>query len=169
MKPASTDHPAYYSNYIRLVQQDNVVDALLAARKEMLAALKNIPAGLEEHAYAEGKWTVKQVFLHCVDTERVFAYRAMSFARGEAQKLPSFDENVYADNSNAHLRSLADIAEEYDAVSQANIIMFRAFPASVLGAAGEMALGRATVNAIGFTMAGHVLHHLTVLRERYLK
>jgi uncharacterized damage-inducible protein DinB len=169
MKPLTTDHPPYFDRYVSLVKHDDLLKALQETRSEVLRLIQSIPADLEGYAYAEGKWTIKEVILHCMDTERVFSYRALSFARGERQKMLPFEENDYAANSHANSRSLSNLAEELKAVSEATITMFASFSPEVLALSGENASGRTTVNSMGFMVAGHWIHHMNVIRERYLK
>jgi len=169
MRPQTNEYPAYFENYIPLVKQQNVLEALAETKKTALEFISRIDPSLENFAYAEGKWTIKQVLIHCIDTERIFSTRAMGFARGETQKALSFDQNSYADNSHADARTLTDIAQEMDLVSSATLALFRSFSDQVLQAKGEFPSGSTTVNAIGFTICGHTLHHLNVMSERYLK
>ncbi len=169
MRPQRNDYPAYFDNYIPLVKQDHITDAITATKEAALALIQNLAPTLADYAYADGKWTVKQVLIHCTDTERIFSARALGFARGETQKALSFDENVYAAQCHAQSRSLNDIAQELEAVSTASLCLYRSFSDAVLDLKGEFPSGFTTVNAIGFTTCGHTLHHLQVLRERYLK
>lgn len=169
MKPKPSDYPAYFGNYIKYVVQEDLNSALAQTQEQVLALVKTIPAHRENFAYAEGKWSVKQVLMHCMDTERVFAFRAMSFARGEKQTMLSFDENIYADNCDAHLRTLADITFEFDSLMRSSQLLFKSFSHQKLDVVGHMQSGPVTVNAIGYTICGHTLHHLGILKERYLK
>lgn len=169
MRPLPADCPSYYHRYINLVTQDEVMEALSETYQEALKLIRSIPPALENHAYAEGKWTIREVFLHCVDTDRVFGYRALCFARGDKQKMLPFEEDDYAVASNANTRSLANIADELEAVSKATLALFASFSESVLASAGESPSGRTTVNSMGFMISGHLIHHMGVIRERYLK
>lgn len=169
MKPQQSDMPGYFENYIKLVKHESVLGAMVDTKNEMLELMRSINPNLENYAYAPSKWTVKEVLIHCMDTERIFSTRALGFARGEAQKALSYDENIYAPNSEAQLRTLNDIAEEYDAITNSTICLFKSFSEKKLAARGEMPSGWGTVNAIGFTICGHSIHHMNVLKERYLK
>lgn len=168
MRPQPQDHPDYYRQYVSLVKQEDVMSALDENRKMFLAFLHSIDPALENYAYAPGKWTVKQVILHCSDTERIFSTRALGYARGERQKSLPFDENAYAAAADTSLRSLKDIAWEYEAVANSTAALFRSFSPEQLSAKGETPTGLATVNAMGFCICGHNLHHLNVITERYL-
>lgn len=169
MRPLPEDYPPYFHGYVSLVKQDEVLTALRETYREALELLRSIPDSLGSHAYAEGKWTIREVFLHCMDTERVFSYRALCFARGDKQRMLPFEENDYAAASNANTRTLADIANEMEAVSQSTLALFSSFSGQVLARAGESPSGRTTVNSMGFMISGHLIHHMSVLRERYLK
>lgn len=168
MRPQAHEHPNYYGQYIALVKEDNIRSALAETKKTFLAFLRSIDPKLENHAYAEGKWTVKEVILHCTDTERIFSARALGYARGEKQKSLSYDENDYAKNCDAHTRSLNDLIEEYEAVANATTALFNSFSEKALASVGETPAGTATVLSVGFSMCGHNLHHMNILKERYL-
>jgi uncharacterized damage-inducible protein DinB len=129
-----------------------------------LAALSEAQALLR---YAPGKWTPKQVLLHIADAERIFAYRALRFARADAQELPGFDENEYAASSEADDRPLADLLAEYQAVRAATLAFFSGLNAGQLDRAGRANGSPYTVRALLYLAAGHEAHHLNILRERY--
>ncbi|MCU0374976.1 MAG: DinB family protein, partial [Chitinophagaceae bacterium] len=131
--------------------------------------LSELPEDKLHYAYAEGKWTIAQVLQHMVDTERVFAYRAMCIGRGEAQALPGFDENSYAAAAPAAGRKLKGLSEELLTLRKASIILFRSLAKEgALNSTGTASGLPITVNALGFIMAGHVLHHRRVIKLRYL-
>lgn len=169
MRPVKEECPDYYWYYIGLIQQNDIVSALTETKKSQLDFIKSISSELENFAYAEGKWTIKEVLIHCIDTERIFSARALSFARGDKQVPNSYDENIYAANCNAAPRTLKDIIEEFEAVRQSNIYLFRSFDTKNLEKSGQTPSGQATVNSIGFTICGHTRHHLNIIKERYLQ
>jgi uncharacterized damage-inducible protein DinB len=119
------------------------------------------------HAYAEGKWTIKEVLQHMIDTERIFNYRAVCFARKEAASLPGFEENDYAANSNANARSWKSLVEEFLAVRHATELMFDSFTDEMLDTAGKANNNSVTVGSVGFISVGHFYHHKKVIEERY--
>ena len=168
MRPKKEDCPEYYIYYIGLIKQQDVVTALTETKKEQLNFIKSIPADLENFAYADGKWTIKEVLIHCIDTERIFSTRALTFARGDKQVPHSYDENLYGANSHAASRTLKDILEEFEVVRAGVICLYRSFSAEILDLAGQTPSGPATVNSIGFTICGHTAHHLNIIKERYL-
>lgn len=168
MRAAPGTYPDYYQNYIPLIKEDNVVSALRNSWSEIRSTLSNIPAEKENFAYAPGKWTLKQVVLHLIDCERVFAYRALRFARKDPQAPLPFDENLYAANADAASRNLKDLLEEFESVRNATLSLFSSFPQNTLLQTGDTSYGKTTVLAIGYLTAGHALHHLNVIKQRYL-
>lgn len=168
MRPVAGSYPDYYDNYIPLIRTGNIISALEENRLELISVLKKVDAEKENYAYQPGKWTVKQVVQHITDAERVFAYRALRFARLDpAQPLP-FDENKYADVADVTHRDLADLLHELGSVRGATQCLFKTFSQETLLRTGNTSFGRTTVLAIGYLIAGHALHHLNVLKQRYL-
>jgi len=169
MKPTAGAHPHYYNPYIEKVKDDDLLKAFETTRKEVLYFLKQLKEDMGDFTYAENKWTVKELLLHICDSERIFSYRALRFARGDQQQPLPYDENLYAANCNAKRRSLASVIEEYEAVNHAAYLLFKTFSEEDLQKTGNTAIGTTTVNALGFVICGHTLHHIGVLKERYLK
>jgi uncharacterized damage-inducible protein DinB len=168
-RPASGTYVPYFLNYISCVPEGTDPLALM---QQQSAELHAVVGGLSEEqaltSYASGKWTIKEMLLHIIDTERIFAYRALRFARGDEQALPGFDENAYAAESGANARPLPDLLAEYDAVRQASVALFRSFTPAQLDRAGTASNNPLTVRALLFILPGHQAHHLNILRERYL-
>ncbi|MFT3680092.1 MAG: DinB family protein [Ferruginibacter sp.] len=167
-KPSPTGNPGYFKIYT-----DQVVETDLAT------AFQNQSAGFEEflnriseekslYAYADGKWTIKEMLQHIIDAERIFAYRAVCFARGEAINLPGFEENDYAANSHANERSWKSIVEEFIINRRSIELMFASFTNEVLALSGTANNNTTSVESIGFIIVGHFNHHKKVLLERYL-
>jgi hypothetical protein len=126
-----------------------------------------IPAEKVNYAYAEGKWTIKQMLQHVIDTERIFAYRALAIARKEPASLLGFDENEYAKNGTAAHRNWKDMLIEWRVVRQSTNLLFASFTEEQLKLTGTANGNPISVNAIGFILFGHALHHLHILKERY--
>jgi DinB superfamily len=166
--PATSDYAPFYDTYVRLVEEDDLVKALQSSLEEITENLTLITADKADHAYAEGKWTLKELVQHMIDTERVFSYRAMAFARGEQQNLPGFDENAYADTARVSARNLVEMKEELLSLRRAVYFMFKGFTEEDLQRSGTANNNRVTVNALGYITIGHVKHHINVIRERYL-
>lgn len=166
-RPSPDEYPAFYETYVRLVTEQDLSQALERSTQELVADLSQMPQERQDHAYAEGKWTVRQVVQHAIDTERVFAYRAMCLARGERQSLPGFDENAYAENAVVTDRPLSVMKEEFQALRRANRAMFEGFTQDMLRAEGKADGKNVSVLAIGYMLIGHWRHHAGILRERY--
>jgi predicted glycosyl hydrolase (DUF1957 family) len=167
MRPQKGTYPAFYNNYISLVKEENVSEALNRNWKHVQDSISSVPATKENFAYADGKWTVKQVLNHMSDTERIFAYRALRFARKDPQQPLPFEENDYAQAADVSKRSLADLLNEFNDVRAASISLFKSFSGNTFLNSGHTSMGDATVLSIGFAISGHAAHHLNVLKERY--
>ena len=158
----------FYSNYIKLAPDDNVVKGLARNTKNFRKLLKKIPAKKIDKAYAEGKWTIKELLQHLIDAERVFAYRAITFARKDKTALPSFDENAWASNSMVSHRDWKDMIDEFRSLRDANEKMFASFDDSQLRSIGNASGKEINVLALGYILSGHVEHHINIIKERYL-
>lgn len=167
MRPKAEDHIPYFSRYIDLVPEENIMPALQNNHQELIQFIRSIPVDKSEYKYAPEKWTIKQVINHIIDTERIFSYRALRFARGDAQQLPGFEENDYAANANLKYTNLNLLSEEFDAVRKSTILLFKQLGEKELLLSGLMASGQTNVLSLGFTICGHAKHHMNVLQERY--
>jgi len=168
MRPEKGTYPAYFDHYIQLVKEDKVVGALHANSLLFKRVVAKVPSEKQNFSYAEGKWTVKQLLIHIIDTERILAYRALRFARKDPQQPLPFDENIYAANAEVAERSLADLLSEFESVRNATVSLYQSFSVPILLNKGQTAIGVSTVIAIGFMICGHSTHHLNILQERYL-
>jgi hypothetical protein len=158
----------YFIRYIDQVEEDDLMTALHNQASSFEAFLLGIPDSKRLFRYAEGKWSIQEVLQHIIDSERIFAYRALCFSRKETQPLPGFDENTYADNSAADSRHWNDLVEEFKTVRKSTEILFASFTPEHLEAGGFANGNPNYVLALGFIMAGHVNHHAKVIKERYL-
>lgn len=169
-KPAPGEYPPYASQYIDLVPGDG---RLLEHLAENLRATRELiltpPEEFLLQTYAPGKWTIKEVLVHVADDERIYAYRALRFARGDRTELPGFEQDDYVSLSGANDRSVHDIMGEYGAVRASTIALFRGLPEEALLRSGVANGNRATVRALGYHIAGHELHHVAIIRGRYLR
>ena len=129
---------------------------------------EKIPVDKINHAYAKGKWTIKEVLQHMIDSERVFCYRALRFARKDPTPLPGFDENLFAENAKADQRSWNDLLEEFKAVRKATEFLYSSFDEEQLHAEGISNKHSNYVLAFGYISVGHALHHVKIIKERYL-
>lgn len=167
-RPEPSEYPEYYKNYVNLVKSSDVIKELKDQILNIQAVISEIPEEKEGYAYADGKWTIKQVIGHIIDTERILGYRAMRFARKDKTVLPGFDENAFVANSNFNKRTLYDLGHEFAIVREANLAMFRTFDEEELDQSGTANGIDVSVRAIIFMIAGHAIHHLHVLRTKYL-
>jgi uncharacterized damage-inducible protein DinB len=168
MKPEPSAYGEFYKNYIELVPKSDLFDALKASAKISSQFWNSIPEETSNYRYAEGKWSIKELLQHIIDTERIFSYRALAFARGEKVALPGYDENQYADNCLADSRSLREMIDEFVLVRKSTIALFKSFDESVLDYIGKASGFNLSVRAAGFIIVGHEIHHMNVMKERYL-
>jgi uncharacterized damage-inducible protein DinB len=168
-KPRPGEYPPYASMYLDLLPDDGRLRQHL---RDGLQGAIDLVSGLPEatllHRYAPGKWTIKETLVHVVDDERIYAYRAMCFARGETTPLPGFEQDDYAAASGANARGLDGILAEYAAVREATLTLFDGLDEAALTRTGVANGNRASVRALGWHIAGHELHHLNLIRDRYL-
>ena len=167
-KPIAGTYPSYFDNYIKHVDAESIADALAIYNNHMLQFFSDISADKATHSYAEGKWTLKEVLQHIIDVERVFAFRALSIARQDSTPLPGFDENDYAANSKANKRTWQNLLDEFEATRKSTNLLLLSFDEEQLASSGITNNAKNTVNAIAYTIIGHVLHHINVVKERYL-
>lgn len=167
-KPSVNTDTGYMSAYISLVAGNDLLQALKTGLNQTIELYGSVPANLEGYRYAEGKWSIREVLSHVVDVERIFAYRALTFARKDATSLPGFDENAYVPFSNAENRSLANIIEEYRVVRQSTILLFQSLAEESLDFTGMANNRTMSARILGWMIAGHDIHHGNILQERYL-
>ena len=167
-RPAANEYAPFYAGYINAVPEGDLIQLLEAQRDETRQLLGRLDDTKAKHRYADGKWTIAEVLGHVMDGERVFTYRALTFARGDASQLPSFDENAWAVVSNAGQRPMRSLLAEYDAVRSATIELFRSFGEEEFARTGVASKNPVSVRALAYIVVGHEKHHLRILRERYL-
>jgi hypothetical protein len=160
--------PSFYHKYIQLVPPVSLKDALELYRTTLLPFVAAIPEEKWTHSYAPGKWTIKESVQHMIDTERIFAYRALAFARQDKAQLPGFDENAYTPASKANRRTSAELVAELELVHKSTVALFESFDAEMLAATGVANGNAIYVEGIGYIIVGHALHHLALFKERYL-
>jgi uncharacterized damage-inducible protein DinB len=168
MRPDLSRVPSFYHNYISHVPQNDLLQAFDAGTAAFIEFIENIPPDKYDYRYADGKWTVKEVLQHIIDAERIFAYRALRFARKDSTFLPGFDENSFADNAKADKRDWKNLVEEFKVVRMSSEYLFASFDDDQLDAAGTSNNSSVYVLGIGFLLVGHSLHHMKIIRERYL-
>ena len=167
-KPPKGTYPEYYEQYIDQVKEYELIPGLEAQQALIHDFLSTVTEEKSGFAYAPGKWTIKEVLQHMIDAERIFAYRALCFARKETISLPGFDEDSYAEHAQANNRSWASLLEEMKSVRQSTETLLNSFTTDMFAQTGHANSRPVTVHAIGFIILGHFLHHCNVIRERYL-
>ncbi len=165
-KPSTDTYPAYFTNYISLVPEDDLLSAF-ENQESAFSYLSGFTELQADKSYATGKWTLKELLQHMIDTERIFTYRALAIARGEQISLPGFDENEYSTNSFANERSWESLCQEMEAVRRSASFLFHTFNKEQLMRSGKANNNETTVLAIGFITVGHAYHHLDIIRKRY--
>ncbi len=161
-------HSEAFSAYVKPVESDDIIKTLKKNTRKFHTLLLEIPPAKIDYAYADGKWTVKQVLQHIIDAERVFSYRALRIARFDTTPLPGFDENAWAEKADVTARGWKDMIKEFMRLRKSNIQMINNFSAEQLAATGTASNHAVSTAALCFTMAGHVQHHMNILKERYL-
>ena len=165
---ASTNFKDYFNHYIKQVDSLEPIAALEETLPEFISLLDKVDDEKGLYRYEEGKWSIKEVISHIIDAERVFAYRAMSFARNDKNNLAGFDDHLYAQNSGANNRSVDDLLAEFEIVRKASVALFASFDEDMwarIGTANNIAID---VKSIAYLIAGHCRHHGNILQERYL-
>ena len=166
-RPAAGEFAPYYGKYIEKIVGSDALTALITQIDETAALLGRVDEATAAFRYAPGKWSVKQVLGHLADSERVFAYRALRFARADRTPLPGFEENDYALTGEFDSRPLGDIAIEFRAVRSASIALFASLTPEALVRIGTANDSPMSVRAVAWVIAGHELHHRDLLVERY--
>lgn len=167
-RPKNGDYAPYYETYISKVEGGGIVAILEQLHNDTIHFLKGLSTETWQKSYAEGKWTVAEVMMHIIDSERVFAYRALRIARGDRTPLPGFDQEIFVPNSNANNRSPESIIEEYDVVRTASLKLFQHFTDEMWQSRGMASDNEVTSLAVAFIIAGHEIHHINIIKERYL-
>ena len=160
--------PAYYQKYVNQVLHLEVLEALEFSCDQFVNLVSSLPNDKFDFAYAPGKWTIKELLCHIIDAERIFAYRALCFSRNDKTNLPGFDENAYVPESNANSRTPRSIVEEFSAVRAASITLFKNLDEEAWLRSGTANNTEISVLALGYVVSGHLMHHISVLKERYL-
>jgi hypothetical protein len=168
-RPGTDEYPPGFADYVAEIGDGEDIVATLASQlQQVTTRLGAVPAAGGDYRYASGKWSLKEVIGHLSDTERVFAYRALSIARGDPAPLPAFDDQAWVAQMGAGDRTLADIVEEFGIVRQASLALFRHLPAAAWTRRGIASGHPASVRAMAWVVAGHARHHLEVVEARYL-
>ncbi|UNY98167.1 DinB family protein [Zhouia spongiae] len=163
------EYDIFYANYIKVLGDATLFKSLKNSVHDFAEMIKGLPEGKLLHAYAPGKWTIAEVILHVMDAERIFQYRLLRIARNDQTNLPGFDENEYVPVSMANVRTKESLLNELYAVRQSSTELIRGLDEEMLNRTGFVMNKPVTSRAIAFIICGHMLHHLKIVRERYLK
>lgn len=167
-QPEANEYAPYYGKYIALVPEGDVVSTLSRQLEDTLALLGGLAEAQGDSRYEPGKWSIKELVGHVIDGEKIFGHRAFRFARGDEQPLPGFEQDDYVRAAGFDNRRLQDLTKEFELVRGANLYLFRSLDERAWLRHGTASDARVSVRAIAYIMAGHVTHHLNILRTRYL-
>ncbi|MBC7525711.1 MAG: DinB family protein [Flavobacterium sp.] len=164
----TTEYADWYKPYLATLTDENLLEELEISLHKFIRFVQDIPMDKHDYAYAEGKWTIKDIIQHLIDCERIFSYRALCFARNDATALPGFDENNYAKIALGNNRTIMSLLTELSAVRHATLLLFKTFSEDDLLRTGIAFNNTMTVRAIGFIIIGHQNHHQNIFETRYL-
>lgn len=168
-RPDETEYLPYYDKYISLVTDDDILTLLDTQQKDTLALLRGVPASRAGFRYAPGKWSMRELVGHVIDSERVFAYRALRFARNDTTPLPGYEQDDYVRNGPFDALALGDLASEFESVRQSTLFLFRHLDNEAWMRHGVANQAEVSVRALAYIIAGHELHHMDILRSRYIE
>lgn len=168
-RPEETEYLPYYGKYIAMVPDGDILAVLSRQLEETLSLLRGIPESEAGHRYGPGKWSIREVVGHMIDCERIFAYRALRFARGDQTPLSGFEENDYVRNATFDEVPLGSLAAELESVRGATLFLFQHLDGEAWKRAGVANGSPVSVRALVYIIAGHELHHRGILRDRYLR
>jgi uncharacterized damage-inducible protein DinB len=165
-----TEYAPYFERYMQLsvLKDKTIIESLESAQDEFDSVLRNLPDKKHSFSYATGKWTLKELIQHVIDTERVFCYRALSFARNDQTPLPGFDQDVFVDNDTANERDYYDLLDEMKVLRKSSTQLFKSFSKEALLRIGVASNNKMSVRALGYLFSGHQIHHINIVKERYL-
>ncbi|MBA3705780.1 MAG: DinB family protein [Bacteroidetes bacterium] len=169
LHPGKEEYPERFQDEINLVFYPELISGLEESHQSTIHFLNSIPEEKLLFSYAEGKWTVKEVWQHVMDTERILSYRALCYSRKETKPLPGFDENAYAMNSKANARNWNELLGEYSQIRLATLSLYKSFDEEMLSQIGFAGVStKISTKAVGFLILGHEIHHAKTIKERYL-
>ncbi len=168
MRPQPSDYAPFFEKYVCLVPDGDIVELLVQAKADVTTLLQFLPPDKWDYRYAEGKWSIRELILHMIDTERIFSYRALRIARNDQTPLSGFEQDEYVPFSNANNRSWESLIQEYVAVREASIQLFKNFTPEMWQHTGTASSRNISVLALAFLTVGHEQHHLNVLKDKYL-
>lgn len=167
-RPEKNEYAEYYETYVSLVGDGSILEVLKQNKIETQKILAEISEEKSHFRYAEGKWSIKELLGHIIDTERIFAYRALRFARADETPIEGFDQDPYIENANFDNCKFTDLIAEFALIRDSNILMLQNFPSEAWTRSGIASENPVTVRALAYMLAGHEKHHINILKERYL-
>ncbi|HEX8775332.1 MAG TPA: DinB family protein [Pyrinomonadaceae bacterium] len=167
-KPAQTDYAPYYGKYVSLVPEGDIVATLSRQLDDTLAVLGGVSEAQSGHRYAPDKWSVKELVGHLIDSERIFSYRALRFARNDKTPLSGYEQDGYIANASFDAYPLSELATEFEHVRRSTLFLFRHLDKEAWERRGTANDSEVSVRALAHIIAGHELHHMEILRTRYL-
>ena len=164
------EYAAYFEHYMQLVAVKNrsIIENLQHSQQEFDSVMRNLPEEKHSFSYAPGKWTLKELIQHIIDTERIFCYRALCFARNDKTALPGFDQDIFVDYGNANQSDYFDLLDEMATLRKSSIQLFQSFSEEALLRIGVASENEMSVRALAYLFSGHQMHHLNIVKERYL-
>lgn len=164
------EYAAYFEHYMQLVAVKNrsIIENLQHSQQEFDSVMRNLLEEKHSFSYAAGKWTLKELIQHIIDTERIFCYRALCFARNDKTALPGFDQDIFVDYGNANQLNYFDLLDEMATLRKSSIQLFQSFSEEALLRIGVASENEMSVRALGYLFSGHQMHHLNIVKERYL-
>lgn len=168
VRPGADEYAPYYERYVSLVPDGDLLATLTRQGGETVALLRSLPDERGMHRYAPEKWSINDVVLHLADAERVFGYRALTFARGDRTPLPSFEHDDWVVVARADGRRLPDLVDEFEQVRKGTLALLRGLDDEAIARRGTASGKEVTARALAWIIAGHERHHVAILRERYL-
>lgn len=167
-RPAEGEFLSYYGTYIAQVPDGDVIESMTNHLGDTLSLIRSLDESDGDKRYAPDKWSIREVIGHVIDTERIFVYRALRFARADTTSVPGFDENSYAQNAPYANVSLSDLADELEHVRHATVRFFSNLDAEAMSRRGAANGNEISVRALAWILTGHEIHHVKVIRTRYL-
>lgn len=167
-RPEKTEYDPYYETYVSLMPESDALPALAAQPEELQSLLGSLPEEKGLHSYADDKWTIKELIGHLIDGERMFAYRLFRISRGDKTPIEGFEQDGYIENAHSNDRTFADLLEEFRLLRRANMLFFDNLTDDAWSRIGTANNVQISVRALAFIMAGHIRHHISILKERYL-
>lgn len=167
-RPGPDEFAPFYAGYVAKVPDGDIVETLASQITDTAKLIRSLPESMGDHRYGPDKWSIREVIGHMADGERIFAYRALRFARADETPLPGFDENTYVANAGFGSRTIDDLMSEFEHLRHATVHMLRGLDEAAMSRRGSANDKEISVRALAFIMAGHERHHLEILRTRYL-